>query len=169
MKKLAVMMAMLALPLTIQAQTKFHDVEANEAHGAVKCIKSNVMGRDQIVTFTEDGKMQQEGLSDIVYDGDGYLKSASMEAMGQKGSIKYIWENGRVKSTTVNMMGQEIKSVYNYDEKGIVTSNSINFGGQQVESPFTDYKFDDHGNWISRKTSMMGQTVEQNRTIEYYE
>jgi hypothetical protein len=38
-----------------------------------------------------------------------------------------------------------------------------------MEMPFTDYKYDSHGNWISRKMSMMGQEMEQTRTIEYYE
>ena len=33
----------------------------------------------------------------------------------------------------------------------------------------TDYKFDDHGNWISRKTSMMGQEVTVTRSFTYYE
>ena len=42
-------------------------------------------------------------------------------------------------------------------------------GGQKMESPYTDYKYDEHGNWISRKASMMGQEVEQTRTITYYE
>ena len=45
----------------------------------------------------------------------------------------------------------------------------MDFGGQNMESPYTDYKFDDKGNWISRKTSMMGQEMEQTRKIEYYE
>jgi hypothetical protein len=34
---------------------------------------------------------------------------------------------------------------------------------------YTDKKYDEKGNWISRKTSMMGQKMEQTRTIEYYE
>jgi hypothetical protein len=49
-----------------------------------------------------------------------------------------------------------------------VKSNSVNFGGQAMEQPFTDYKFDEKGNWISRKTSMMGQEMTFTRTIEYY-
>ena len=32
------MVAMLAVSFAMQAQTKFHDVELNEAKGAVKCI-----------------------------------------------------------------------------------------------------------------------------------
>ena len=35
-KTCAMMLAMLALPFAAQAQTKFHDVEANEATGPVK-------------------------------------------------------------------------------------------------------------------------------------
>ena len=31
------------------------------------------------------------------------------------------------------------------------------------------YEYDDHGNWISRKVSMMGREMEQTRKIEYYE
>lgn len=169
MKKLSLLVALLAMSITVQAQTTFHDVEANEAKGDVKAITSTMMGRTEVVNFTKEGKMQREGLSDVVYDADGYLQSATVEAMGQKGSISYTWENDRVKGTTVKMMGQEIKTTYNYDDKGIVTSSTVNIGGQQIETPFTDYKFDDHGNWISRKTTMMGQNLELTRTIEYYE
>ena len=45
----------------------------------------------------------------------------------------------------------------------------MNFGGQQMEMKYTDYKYDAKGNWISRKTSMMGRDMEQTRTIEYFE
>jgi hypothetical protein len=44
----------------------------------------------------------------------------------------------------------------------------MNFGGNEMTNPYTDYKYDDRGNWISRKGSMMGQEMEQTRTIEYY-
>jgi hypothetical protein len=45
----------------------------------------------------------------------------------------------------------------------------MNVMGQAVEVPFSDYKLDAKGNWISRKTSMMGQEMEVTRTITYYE
>ena len=64
MKKVMMMMAMMAFSFALQAQTKFHDVELNEAKGAVKCIKTNRMGQDIVTTFTQDGKMSQQGLSD---------------------------------------------------------------------------------------------------------
>ena len=48
MKKAIMMVALLAAPFALQAQTKFHDVEANEATGPVKCIKMNRMGQEQV-------------------------------------------------------------------------------------------------------------------------
>ena len=168
MKKVFVMMAMLAVSFAMQAQTKFHDVEANDATGAVKSIKSQMMGRDIIVTFTEDGKMQREGMTDAKYDADGYLQSAKMSFQGQEMTITYKWENGRIKSQSMNVMGQELTTTRTYNEKGAPASETINMGGNEMSSPFSDYKYDDHGNWISRKGSMMGQEMEQTRTIEYY-
>ena len=45
MKKVLMMLALMAMPFAMQAQTKFHDVEANEAKGPVKSMVVNVMGR----------------------------------------------------------------------------------------------------------------------------
>lgn len=165
MKKLFMMIALMAIPFAMQAQTKFHDVEANEATGAVKCIKMNQMGREQVINFTKEGKMQSENMSNAKYDANGYILSNSMEMMGQSIEMKYTWENGRLKSQGNDMFTRN----YNYDEKGNVKSITMNFNGQDMETPFSDYKFDAKGNWISRKTSMMGQEMEQTRTIEYYE
>ena len=169
MKKVLMMVAMLAVSFAMQAQTKFHDVEANDATGPVKSIKSQMMGRDIVITFTQDGKMQREGMSDAKYDANGYLQSAKMSFQGQDITISYKWENGRIKSQTMNMMGQDVTTTRTYNEKGAPASESMNFGGNEMTNPYTDYKYDDRGNWISRKGSMMGQEMEQTRTIVYYE
>ena len=169
MKKVFMLMALLALPFAMQAQTKFHDIELNDATGPVKSIKTGAMGRDIIITFTEDGKMQREGLSDAKYDGDGYLQSAKMSFQGQEFTVTYKWENGRVKSTSMNIMGQDMVQTRTYNEKGAPATETMNMGGQEMVNPYTDYKYDDHGNWISRSASMMGQTMTQTRKIEYYE
>ena len=169
MKKTMMMMAFLAIPFAIMAQSKFHDVELNEATGPVKSISMDFMGRAQNITFTQDGKMQREGISDAVYDENGYMQSVKMSMMqGQETTVKYTWENGRVATQTLNMMGNDLVIKYTYNEKGAPASQSIDMGGQEMSTPYTDYKYDDHGNWISRKGSMMGQTMEQTRTIEYY-
>ena len=162
------MIAMLALPFAMQAQTKYHDVEANGAKGPVKSISTSMMGMTRTVEFTEDGQMKSSEISNVVYDENGFLQSATVSMQGQSTDVKYTWEDGRVKSQTINMMGQEIKTISNYDENGVVTSETIDMGGQTMESPYTDYEFDDHGNWISRKASMMGQEMVTTRTITYY-
>ena len=169
MKKAFMMFALLAIPFALQAQTKFHDVELNEATGPVKSISTSVMGQDQVTTFTQDGKMERQGMTDCVYDADGYLQSAKMDARGNQAPFSFKWENGKVISQTMSMMGNEITVMYKYNDKGVITAQSMNFGGQEMEIPYTDYKFDSHGNWTSRKSSMMGQEMEQIRVIEYYE
>lgn len=163
------MMAMMAFSFALQAQTKFHDVELNEATGPVKSITTNMMGRDQTITFNKEGKMQRENMSDAVYNPEGYLQSSKISMMGNESTVKYKWENGKVVSQTMNMMGNDVTIKFNYNEKGVVVSQSMDFGGQEMTSPYTDYKFDSHGNWISRKGSMMGQEMVQTRTIEYFE
>lgn len=112
--------------------------------------------------------MTSGNLTEAVYDENGYIKSAKMDMRGQSTEVKFTWENGRLKTQTMSMMGNEIVQTYNYDEEGHVKSTSVNFGGQAMEQPFTEYKFDEKGNWISRKTSMMGQEMKFERTIEYY-
>ena len=169
MKKLTMMIAMLAMTMAMQAQTKFHDVEANEAQGKVKAISMNVMGQPRNTEFTEDGKMKQEGLTDAKYDENGYIQSATMSMMGQTATVKFTWENGRIKSQAIDAGGQEIVQTYVYDDKGLMKAQKMNMMGQDIEIPLTDYKFDDKGNWISRKMSMMGQEVEMTRTITYFE
>ena len=169
MKKLFMMIAMLALPFAMQAQTTFHDVEANDATGKVKKIESSQMGRQQVITFSPEGKMQQEGLSDAKYDANGYLQSAKMNARGMDIVVTYKWENGKIKSQSMDMGGQGFSMTFAYNDKGAVVCQTMDMGGQEMKMEYTDIKYDAKGNWISRKTSMMGQEMEQTRTIEYYE
>ena len=163
MKKVMMMLALVAMSFAAQAQTKFHDVEFNEASGPVKKIVSSVMGREQVTNISKDGKMDREGLTNAVYDAEGYLQSATMTMMqGQAVDVKYKWENGRVVSQSMNMMGRDMTTKRTYNDKGAVAA-------EEMKIPYTDYKYDDRGNWISRKTEMMGQEMVQTRTIEYYE
>jgi hypothetical protein len=175
MKKAVMMLVLLAAPFALQAQTKFHDVELNEANGPVKSItQSGMMGRgEQVVNFTQDGKMQAEGLSGLVYDENGYLQKAERSIETPQGNMKitttYKWENGKVKSQSMDFGQGAMTQVYKYNDKGAPASMSMDMMGNAMETPYTDYKYDDHGNWISRKASMMGQEMEQKRTITYYE
>jgi len=169
MKKLFLMMTVLMASLCLQAQTKFHDVELNEAKGPVKAIKMTLMGADINIDFSQDGKMQRAGMADAVYDAEGYLQSAKWEMRGQQVAVSFKWENGKLKSQTVNVMGNDITTAYTYNDNGAPASQEMNLGGQTMSIPYTDYKYDSHGNWTSRKTTMMGQEIETSRTITYYE
>ena len=169
-KAFMMMLALVALPMAMQAQTKYHDVEANEATGAVKSIETSVMGMAQVTNFTPDGKMAREGMSDAVYDAEGYLQSAKMSFQGNEMTFSYKWENGKIVSQTMDMGGgQTFTITRTYNEKGAPVADSFDMGGQVMENPYTDYQYDDRGNWISRKTNMMGQEMEQTRAITYYE
>jgi uncharacterized protein YxeA len=169
MKKVLMMLALMAIPFAMHAQTKFHDVEANEAQGAVKKISKNMMGHDQVTTFTQDGKMQRDGVKDAVYDANGFLQSMKMSFQGQDVTIKYTWKDGKLATQSMDMMGNAMTFSFTYNDKGAVASQSMDMGGQKMEMEYTDYKYDAKGNWISRKTNMMGQEMEQTRTIEYFE
>ena len=169
MKKMMMMIALLTASIAMQAQSKFHDVEANDAKGPVKSITMSMMGMERKTTFDQNGKMTSGDITDAVYDENGYIQSGKMSMQGQSSDVKYTWENGLLKTQTMSVMGQEVKTTINYGANGVATSNSIDFGGQKMESAFTDVKLDDHGNWISRKTEMMGREMTQTRTIEYYE
>ena len=166
MKKALLTLAVLAAPFALQAQTKFHDVEINEATGSVKKIEGEAMGRQQVTTFTQDGK--QEGLSDAKYDANGYLQSATISANDMSINVTFQWENGLYKGQTVNMMGQNMVNSVKRDDKGLIVGMVMDMGGQKMETDYKDVKYDAKGNWISRKLNIMGMEVEQTRTIEYY-
>ena len=167
MKKVLMMLALMAIPFAMQGQTKFHDVEANEAMGAVKKISQNIMGHDQVTTFSQDGKMQREGVTDAVYDANGFLQSMKMSFQGQDITVKYTWKDGKLATQSMNIMGNDMTFSFEYNDKGAVASQTM--AGQDMKMEYTDYQYDAKGNWISRKTNMMGQDIEQTRTIEYYE
>ena len=163
------MLALMAIPFAMQGQTKFHDVEANEAQGAVKKISQNIMGHNQVTTFSQDGKMQREGMSNVVYDVNGYAQQATLTFQGQDVTMKYTWKDGKLATQSMNMMGNDMTFTFIYNDKGAIVAQSMNMGGQEMKMEYKDIKYDAKGNWISRKTNMMGQDIEQTRTIEYYE
>lgn len=169
MRKVLCALALLALPFAMQAQTKYHDVELNDATGPVKSIKTEVMGESVTNTFSKEGKLESGSMTDIVYDADGFAQSANMDIRGQKIALRLKWENGKLVGQSMNMMGQDVNVKFTFGAKGERTSQTLNMGGQNMEMPYEDYQFDARGNWISRKSNMMGRDMVEKRTIEYYE
>ena len=74
-----------------------------------------------------------------------------------------------MKGQVLEVMGNELKMTNVYNENGIATGVKIDMGGNEMEQKYSDIKLDDHGNWISRTTSAMGQEMVTTRKIEYYE
>lgn len=162
------MVAMLAVSFATQAQTKFHDVELNEAKGPVKCIKEG----DNVINFNRNGKMSREDMIDVKYDAEGYLESAKMRRNNNEWKLEYKWENGRVDTWKINFfhMSREIEFKRSYNDDGTPMADVVpDTGEQKYGYTYTNYKFDDKGNWISR-TKIMNEdkTTEETRTIEYY-
>lgn len=162
-------LVLLFATLALQAQTQFHDNAVNEVKGKVKSITTTAMGRSETITFTSEGKMQQEGMTAAVYDTDGYLQSYSITANGHTFDFKLSWENGVVKSQDMTAMGQTFKTSYQYDDKGNVSSMTHHRMGVEMTVPINILECDPHNNWIRRSQTVMGVTSPQTRTIEYYE
>lgn len=180
MKKYFVMLSLLAMVFAAQAQTKFHDVECNDAKGPVKSItvkQKNIMGEVRVVMkFTQEGKLSDsEGtvISDAMYDKNGYLLSCVTATNGDKVNVSYEWEEGKVKTQTSKVGNFVIIVTNSYDADGNLTTQVTEIGGNKTESRNHDFQYDEHGNWISRKTTMkvMGQerTVTISRSFEYYQ
>ena len=155
------------IPSTIS--NRFHDVELNEAKGAVKRIKRSSDGH--VINFTKDGKMSQRGLKNAKYDSHGFLQSVKIQMI----SFIYKWENGRLvgynwNADGDNLIGSEEKITYNEDGTIKATSSTPVTGRSKIDyTYYSNYKFDERGNWISRTYELDNETHVEARTIEYYE
>lgn len=168
--KIKTILLFLALCITmgVSAQMRYHDVELNDAKGKVKSISTNavVLGESMLITieFTVDGK--QKGVTDAEYDSNGYLIKSTNKNNEITVTTKYTWENGRLietfTATSINDITMSIKLKYN--NKGELIECAMD----TFKNQYSDYKYDDRGNWISRKRSFLGQQETETRTIVYY-
>ena len=95
------------------------------------------------------------------------------------------WNNGRVETILGYYEGQLWKSVLEYDSNGHLVKRSEYNGDEDAEDDanlelfstieYTYLDFDKHGNWIRRNVKSIDaiidyiDTVEETRTIEYYQ
>lgn len=151
-------------------QMRYHDAELNDAKGNVKSI-TTYLGELKPSTreFTIDGK--QKGVTDAEYDSNGYRIKSTDKMNDITTTNEYIWENGRIVKLITSAKGMSFTSEYTYNAKGEVIEMSSFMGTAKtnaMKSQFSDYKYDATGNWISRKSSFLGQQGTETRTIEYY-
>ena len=147
--------------------SRYHDVELNEAQGNVKSITlRDLAGKVKRIEFTEEG--QEKNMKDPVYDNNGYLQSNKRTMFGFTFLANYTWENDRVVKISGNIMNLPAEIEYVYDAAGELTKNIVNLQGQITEGQYSDYEYDERGNWTKRTFSLTGKEFTESRTIEYY-
>ena len=162
--------ALLAVAGSGMAQKKYHDLEVNEVKGPVKSVTIKNWGKPIVTYISPEGKMECEKMSDAVYDENGYLQSIVTQIGGKRTitNTTFIWENGRVKTQIATRKNKKVITNNVYDERGILVRQIIETDGVETIHDYYDIQLDDHGNWISRTTKVMGLEVRYPRTIEYY-
>lgn len=168
---LVMMLVMQAIPFTLKAQAVFHDVEANEALGQVKSIKTSWQGNNNFITFSQEGRMSSDELDDADYDADGYIKTAVLKVGGVTVVQTYEWEHGMIKAVTSAMPSlgnMTTTTTREYDNRKVVVAESTEASGIVVRMEYSGYLFDSRGNWIRRKVTTNGETFVMTRDIAYY-
>ena len=154
-------------------QVRYHDVEYHEAKGKVKSITYSP-GPDEteasISEFTIDGK--EKDLTGVQYDSNGYRVSEKYTP-DEDGSIttaKIMWKDGRVFKAIASDKEMTYTLNYIYNAKGELIERSLSIGDTKsgFKYQYSDYKYDDRGNWISRKIVFMEEQWTETRTIVYY-
>lgn len=119
--------------------------------------------------FDKNGTLIEK---DVVRDSKGRISKISINALALF-VTKYEYDsNGRVAisfySTSALGKSSESKSKWTYDRKGQVIKEIVSFDNDNYVKEFlytfSDYVYDSHGNWISRRKNGNIET----RTIEYY-
>lgn len=133
-------------------------------------VKKCVMGSDT-QEFDRNGKLIVSGNQEIIYDNKGRISEIKVGIDRLGGGYKYEYDNnGRVKIevSLLSLLGNtaEMRNQFFYNNKGQIVKKILttNDGAEQTII-YSDYTYDSHGNWISRKKD--GSTIET-RTIEYY-
>ena len=122
--------------------------------------------------FDQNGKALTSGNEQIVYDSRGRIAEIKVGIDGFGGGNKYEYDsNGRVgmERTVLYLLGSEVESRSQmfYNSRGEMIKCIITDSRDKGQSVvlYSNYVYDSHGNWISRKKD--GSVIES-RTIEYY-
>ena len=144
----------------------FKDYLTFDLKGNVKKVTYDNKSRE----FDKNGKLMASENEKVLYDNEGRISEIKVEVNSLGGGSKYKYDSyGRVEFETIylSVLGntKEEKNHVFYNEKGqVVKIAYTNWLGEGVRT-YSDYIYDNHGNWISRKEN--GTTIEK-RSIEYY-
>lgn len=150
------------------------DLEFNELHGEVskvEWIKSDELWHIVAFSYDDEGNMYPVQSNDI--PANSYYRNNEGQVIQedeyQEASWFYAWKDGKVYSQIIDSYKQQFENepnatdyyrYFHYSDNGLldkITSKVYNGddGGlvQNYEKVFTNYKFDDMGNWVSREAT----------------
>lgn len=131
-----------------------------------KCIIPYEGLGDEIYEFDKDGNLISPKYEKIKRDANGAI--IEYYDPERKSTIRITWKNGKVKDVTELFDDGYNYSCYGYEYDE--NNNIVQMGIAHVALPYnySDYKFDEFGNWISRIEESNGTSVEEKRYITYY-
>ena len=131
-----------------------------------KCIIPYEGLGDEIYEFDKDGNLISPKYEKIERDANGAI--IEYYDPERESTIRITWKNGKVKDVTELFDDGYNYSCYGYEYDE--NNNIVQMGIAHVAFPYnySDYKFDEFGNWISRIEESNGTSVEEKRYITYY-
>ena len=160
------------LCLSADGQT-FHDAENEQIVGHVKSVTYNRSNALETFTFDSEGRIQSKYISNARYDKDGWMTSCTYKYMGHEVSMSLEYDpNHRLSSQKLSMDGGFIKELYIYAdglqvEKYILTVR-YNNQEQSITTIYSNYEYDNQGNWTSRACSVGEYNSYESRNIVYW-
>lgn len=143
------------------------DLSLSQLKGHVKkCIIPYEGLGDEIYEFDKDGNLISPKYEKIERDANGAI--IEYYDPERESTIRITWKNGKVKDVTELFDDGYNYSCYGYeyDENNNIVQMVI--AHHVFPCNYSDYKFDEFGNWISRIEESNGTSVEEKRYITYY-
>lgn len=173
MKKL-IFCFFLLMPLLVLGQ-EFKGAALWDAQGEIKELKyttENPIMKPKKIKFDKNGKLAK---AMIVYSEKGYPEGMDMNFGPMKTTMKFEFNQDNLLQkvnveTNIGMTGC-LTSWFEYD-KIIMTSQVIEGRTEEgdatkkFEFSFSEYLYDDNGNWISRSVKMKMTDFKKNKTEE---
>lgn len=151
------------------------DLAFFELHGdvsKVEWLKYDDVYNPITMLFDEEGKVipvqDKNGIIATFFrNSDGYINQWNTGNDGEAGEEIYLykWSNGKVQSTLDSFRDtpdnqselDKYRFVYHYDDNGNLLKITQSYDGgeggetKDTQIAYSDYEFDDMGNWVSRK------------------
>lgn len=169
---LLVMAICLASGVKAQSQSSksFNDIATFDLKGNVKkCISDS-----RTYEFAKNGKYRPHENEEVEYNEKGRIFSITQ---GTRRFERYEYDSyGRIEEKFLILSFALEESIYDfkiqYNSKGnVVKENIYDLASGNLTNTFSysDYQYDSHGNWVSRKrTPSNGKIETETRSIEYY-